>query len=120
MAGPCAAWRPALIWVGTLWVSVRATERDRAVLRIAGGVSHAVGCLIGAPVMTAYFVGGGLASAARVNAIQLAVKLAGFALATPVRSRRRAAGRMVTASRSGRARSLARQRRWPGDGPSCF
>ena len=34
--------------------------------------------------MTAYFAAGGIASAARVNGIQLVVKLAGFALAAPL------------------------------------
>ncbi len=73
-----------LIWVGTLWVLCAQLNGIAAVLSIAGGVSHSAGCFIGALVMTAYFIGGGLASAARVNAIQLTVKLAGFALATPL------------------------------------
>ena len=73
-----------VIWLGTLSVLRAQLDGIAAVLGIAGGLSHATGCLIGAAVMTAYFVGGGLASTARVNGIQLAVKLTGFALATPL------------------------------------
>jgi SSS family solute:Na+ symporter len=73
-----------LIWLGTLTVLCAQLDGIAAVLAAAGGLSHAVGCLVGAVVITAYFIGGGLASTARVNAIQLAVKLTGFALATPL------------------------------------
>ena len=108
-----------LIWVGTLWVLCAQLNGIAAVLRIAGGVSHAVGCLIGALVITAYFVGGGLASAARVNAIQLAVKLAGFALAMPLAVA--AAGGWPTVHRSIRARSISgTSTPVARDGPSCF
>lgn len=74
----------ALIWVGTLFVLCAQLDGIAAVLAVAGGLSHAAGCLVGAAVMTAYFAFGGLASTARVNAIQLSVKLAGFAIATPL------------------------------------
>jgi SSS family solute:Na+ symporter len=74
----------ALIWIGTLFVLCAQLNGIAVVLRIAGGVPPPLGRLIGALVMTAYFVGGGLAGAARVNAIQLTVKLVGFGLATPL------------------------------------
>jgi SSS family solute:Na+ symporter len=73
-----------LIWLGTLAVLCAQLDGIAAVLLTAGGLSHAVGCLVGVAVITAYFVGGGLPGAARVNGIQLVVKLTGFALATPL------------------------------------
>jgi SSS family solute:Na+ symporter len=73
-----------IIWLGSLLVLCAQLDGVAAVLNIAGGVSHGVGCLIGATVMTAYFAAGGITSAARVNSVQLFVKLAGFALATPL------------------------------------
>jgi SSS family solute:Na+ symporter len=73
-----------IIWLGSLFVLCAQLDGVAAVLNIAGGVSHGVGCLIGATVMTAYFAAGGITSAARVNSVQLFVKLAGFALATPL------------------------------------
>jgi SSS family solute:Na+ symporter len=73
-----------LIWLGTLTVLCAQLDGIAAILAIAGGVPHPAGCAIGAAVITAYFIGGGLASAARVNGIQLVVKLAGFTLAAPM------------------------------------
>jgi SSS family solute:Na+ symporter len=73
-----------IIWLGSLLVLCAQLDGVAAVLNIAAGVPHSTGCLIGATVMTAYFAAGGIASAARVNSIQLFVKLAGFALATPL------------------------------------
>jgi len=73
-----------IIWLGSLLVLCAQLDGVAAVLNIAGGVSHGAGCLIGATVMTAYFAAGGITSAARVNSVQLFVKLAGFALATPL------------------------------------
>ena len=73
-----------LIWLGSLFVLCGQLDGAAAVLSTAGGLSHPVGCLIGTVVMTAYFIGGGLASAARVNSVQLVVKLTGFLLATPL------------------------------------
>jgi solute:Na+ symporter, SSS family len=73
-----------LIWMGTLLVLCAQLDGAATVLAAAGGLPHWAGCLVGTLVMTGYFVGGGLASAARVNSIQLAVKLAGFLLATPL------------------------------------
>ncbi len=73
-----------IIWLGSLLVLCAQLDGVAAVLNIAAGLPHTTGCLIGATVMTAYFAAGGIASAARVNSIQLFVKLAGFALATPL------------------------------------
>jgi SSS family solute:Na+ symporter len=73
-----------LIWGGTLLVLCAQLDGAATVLEIAGGLPHWGGCLVGTMVMTGYFVGGGLTSAARVNSVQLTVKLAGFLLATPL------------------------------------
>jgi SSS family solute:Na+ symporter len=73
-----------IIWLGSLFILCAQLDGAAAVLTVAGGLSHTAGCFIGALVMTAYFVMGGLSAAARVNSIQLLVKLGGFALATPI------------------------------------
>jgi SSS family solute:Na+ symporter len=73
-----------LIWGGTLAILCAQLDGAAVVLKRAAGVPHAWGCLIAAAVMTTYFVAGGLASAARVNGIQLFVKLCGFGLAAPL------------------------------------
>lgn len=73
-----------IIWFGSLLVLCAQLDGVAAVLNIAGGLSHGAGALVGATVMTAYFAAGGLTSAARVNGIQLIVKLIGFGIATPL------------------------------------
>ena len=73
-----------IIWLGSLLILCAQLDGVAAVLHIAGGLSHGTGAFIGATVMTAYFVAGGLTSAARVNSIQLIVKLIGFGIATPL------------------------------------
>lgn len=75
-----------VIWVGTLYVLCAQLDGIAAILRLpaAGGLPHWAGCLTGTAVMAAYFTAGGLASAARVNAIQLAVKLLGLTMAAPL------------------------------------
>ncbi len=69
-----------VIWCGTIFILCAQLDGAAAVL----GLSHPLGCFIGATVMTGYFIGGGLASTARVNSIQLVVKLVGFTLALPL------------------------------------
>src|SRR5262245_46193184 len=54
------------------------------ILNVVTGVPKAVGCAIGGCVITVYFMAGGLLTSARVNVVQLAVKLAGFAVAVPL------------------------------------
>jgi SSS family solute:Na+ symporter len=73
-----------LLWLGTLLILCGQLNGAAAILATAGGLPHWLGCLTGTVVMTAYFATGGLASAARVNTLQLAVKLAGFLLAAPL------------------------------------
>jgi SSS family solute:Na+ symporter len=54
------------------------------ILEIVAGVPSWQGCVIGGLVITAYFTAGGLLTSAWVNMVQLAVKLAGFAIAVPL------------------------------------
>ena len=48
------------------------------------GIPRWAGALVGGGIMTIYFTAGGLAGSARVNILQLAVMMAGFAIALPV------------------------------------
>ena len=73
-----------LIWGGSFLILCGQLDGIAAVLTIAGGLSHTAGCVIGALVITAYSMAGGLASAARVNSLQFVVKFTGFAIATPL------------------------------------
>jgi len=73
-----------LIWLGTLSILAAQLIGVAAVLAVVGGVPPAVGYVIGAAVMTAYFIAGGLLSSAWVNRVQLVVLLAGFLIALPI------------------------------------
>ncbi|MFY9607348.1 MAG: sodium:solute symporter family protein [Blastocatellia bacterium] len=70
-----------LLWIGSLSILAGQLIAVAWILNVVIGLNKAAGCLIGAAVVTAYFTFGGLHAAARVNAVQLAVKLFGFALA---------------------------------------
>jgi SSS family solute:Na+ symporter len=74
----------ALLWMGTLLVLCGQLDGAATVLQVAGGLPHWAGCLVGTVVMTGYFISGGLKSAARVNTVQLVVKMSGFLLAVPL------------------------------------
>jgi SSS family solute:Na+ symporter len=74
----------SLIWLGTLAALAAQLIAGAAVLTVVAGLPRWGGALIGAAVMTIYFVAGGLLSSAWVNLVQLAVLLAGFVLAVPV------------------------------------
>jgi SSS family solute:Na+ symporter len=71
----------ALLWIGSLMILAGQLIAIAWVLNVTAGVSKPIGCLIGAIVATIYFASGGLFGAARVNALQLVVKLVGFGLA---------------------------------------
>lgn len=73
-----------LIWLGTLSILAAQLIAGAAVLSVVAGVPKAAGVVIGAAVMTIYFVAGGLLSSAWVNLIQLIVLLAGFLAAVPL------------------------------------
>lgn len=69
-----------LLWVGSLSILAGQLIAVAWILNVVIGLNKPAGCLIAAAVVTAYFTFGGLHAAARVNAVQLAVKLFGFAL----------------------------------------
>jgi SSS family solute:Na+ symporter len=73
-----------LLWIGSIFILAGQLVALGVILHTVIGLPFAAGCLIGGIVITAYFAAGGLLSSARVNAVQLAVKLGGFALALPL------------------------------------
>ena len=74
----------ALIWFGTLSILAGQLIGGAAILSVVAGVPRWAGIIVSAVVMTVYFMAGGLLASAWVNAVQLAVILAGFAIAIPV------------------------------------
>jgi SSS family solute:Na+ symporter len=70
-----------LLWIGSLSILAGQLIGVAWILNVVSGTSKPAGCLIAAAVITAYFTFGGLHAAARVNVIQLAVKMIGFGLA---------------------------------------
>jgi len=70
-----------LLWLGSLSILAGQFIAVAWILNVTLGFSKPIGCLIAAVVTTTYFSSGGLHSSARVNVLQLAVKLSGFALA---------------------------------------
>ena len=73
-----------LIWVGTLSILAAQLLGMSTVFQVVAGASTFTGCLLGATLVSVYFVTGGLLSSAYVNLVQLAVKLIGFALVAPM------------------------------------
>jgi SSS family solute:Na+ symporter len=53
-------------------------------LNVVTGLPKYAGCLVGGLVVIVYFTAGGLLASAWVNMVQLAVKIAGFAIALPL------------------------------------
>lgn len=70
-----------LLWVGSLAILAGQLIAVAWILNVTAGISKPAGCLIGAGVATLYFTAGGLLGTAKVNAMQLCVKLVGFGLA---------------------------------------
>jgi SSS family solute:Na+ symporter len=77
----CAA--ALLVGLGTLALLAGQLIAGAAILNVLTGVPRWAGALIGGAIMTVYFTAGGLLGSARVNALQLAVMMVGFALAIP-------------------------------------
>jgi solute:Na+ symporter, SSS family len=73
-----------LLWIGSMFILAGQLVAIGAILETVAGIPAAIGCTIGGAVITVYFAAGGLLSSARVNVVQLAVKLGGFALAVPL------------------------------------
>ncbi len=74
----------AIIWIGSLSIYAGQIIGASAVLQRVGGVSPFTGSFIAVVAMTAYFVSGGLLSAAWVNRVQLLVIITGFTFAAPM------------------------------------
>ncbi|MBO0858755.1 MAG: sodium:solute symporter family protein [Chloracidobacterium sp.] len=71
----------ALLWIGSLAILAGQLVAMERIFKATSGLGRIEGCLLGAAVITVYFAAGGLHSAARINVIQMMVKLAGFTLA---------------------------------------
>ena len=69
-----------LLWCGTLTLLAGQLIPLGWILNLTLGIPKYMGCLLGGIVVITYFTMGGLTSAARVNVVQLAVKLVGFLL----------------------------------------
>lgn len=76
----------SLIWLGTLAILAGQLIAGAAVLNVVADIPRPAGALIGAVLMTVYFVAGGLLSSAWVNLIQLVVLIGGFLIAIPLLS----------------------------------
>ncbi len=71
----------ALLWFGSLAILAGQLIAMERIFKVTAGLGRITGCLLAAAVITVYFAAGGLHATARVNVIQLVVKLAGFTLA---------------------------------------
>jgi SSS family solute:Na+ symporter len=92
-----------LLWLGTLAILAGQLIALAWVLNVVAGVPKWAGCLLGGAVATAYFAAGGLLTSAFVNALQLVVMLAGFALALPLVIARAGGLSALVAATSGQA-----------------
>jgi len=72
-----------ILWLGALAILAGQLIAMAWILDVVAQAPKWLGCLLGGLVVTGYFSLGGLVSTARVNVIQLAVKLAGFLFAVP-------------------------------------
>ncbi len=73
----------AILWIGTLAILAGQLIAMAWIFEVVLGVPKTWGCALGGGVVTAYVAGGGLVGSAWVNVLELALKLAGFALAVP-------------------------------------
>jgi solute:Na+ symporter, SSS family len=72
-----------ILWLGALAILAGQLIAMAWILGVVAQAPKWLGCLLGGLVVTGYFSLGGLVSTARVNVVQLAVKLAGFLFAVP-------------------------------------
>lgn len=88
-----------ILWIGSLFILAGQLWAMGSIINAVAAVPPWVGCVIGGAVITVYFTAGGLLTSARVNVVQLAVKMIGFALALPlaVAAVDRTGGLLVTA-----------------------
>jgi SSS family solute:Na+ symporter len=73
-----------LLWIGAVFILAGQLIAIATILNVVVGVRAWLGCVLGGVVITIYFTAGGLLTSAWVNAVQLTVKLLGFAIALPL------------------------------------
>ena len=73
-----------LLWFGTIAILAGQLIAVGTILEAVIGLPFALGCAAGGAIIVVYFGAGGLLTSARVNVVQLAVKLGGFAIAVPL------------------------------------
>jgi solute:Na+ symporter, SSS family len=73
-----------LLWIGSIFILASQLIGLGWILNVVARIPTPIGCAVGGAVITVYFMAGGLLTSARVNVVQLAVKLAGFAVAVPL------------------------------------
>jgi SSS family solute:Na+ symporter len=73
-----------LLWAGSLSILSGQLIALAWILDVVVGLPKWLGCLLGGSLTTAYFAAGGLLTSARINVLQLLVKVAGFLLALPL------------------------------------
>jgi SSS family solute:Na+ symporter len=74
----------ALLWIGSIFILAGQLFAIGSILDTVARLPVAAGCAIGGLVIMVYFAAGGLLTSARVNVVQLIVKLGGFAIALPL------------------------------------
>jgi len=74
----------AILWIGSLFILAGQLWAIGSIIGAVTGAAPWMGCVIGGVVITVYFTAGGLLTSARVNVVQLTVKMIGFALALPL------------------------------------
>ena len=72
-----------ILWLGALAILAGQLIAIAWILDVVAQAPKWLGCFLGGLVVTGYFSFGGLVSTARVNVVQLTVKLAGFLFAVP-------------------------------------
>ena len=87
-----------LLWFGTLFILAGQLVAIGWILGVVADVPQWLGCVIGGIVVVLYFTAGGLHGSARVNLVQLVVKLTGFAIAIPLLVQRAGGLGAITAS----------------------
>jgi SSS family solute:Na+ symporter len=90
-----------LLWIASLFILAGQLLAIGSILNTVARIPVSAGCTIGGAVIMVYFAAGGLLTAARVNVVQLAVKLGGFALALPIAAAAVGGWSAVTAVRGG-------------------
>jgi solute:Na+ symporter, SSS family len=73
-----------ILWIGSLFILAGQLWAMGTIINAVASTAPWMGCVIGGTVITVYFAAGGLLTSARVNVVQLAVKMIGFAIALPL------------------------------------